>query len=163
MFAFDINYWMMSACKDCDYTILKDIGLVIQYQTGDICPHKEKQFKHNIYLDKNYNKTFMFLVDIRTTNFISTEADIKMYTNFIIEMYKNYGPSRTAILTNTPLQVANATRITSVLIDKGMDYYIFSTLKSACNWLGISYRDTLIVAENLRSLKHKLSPTMSTV
>ncbi|PCH77357.1 MAG: hypothetical protein COB98_03680 [Flavobacteriaceae bacterium] len=149
----------MSDPKDSSYTILKELGLVIQCHTREISPEKGKYSRLKIYLDQDYDKKFMLLVDIRTTNFVSktSELDIHLYADFLIEMQQNYGCNRTAVLTDNPAQVANSMRIISILKDYGMDCHIFSTLGAASNWLGIYNKDRLKVAESLQVLTQTLS------
>jgi len=120
------------------YKILPELNLIIEYYCGkvnidDIINHKKSEIE-----DIEYNPNYNFIGDLRDSELDVTQEDVFVYVSFLETNNKVSGQRKSAILTNTPNQVA----FTSLFKHKSKklpaNNQIFSTLEAAMEWLNLS-------------------------
>jgi len=135
------------------YKILPELNLILEYYGGkinlnDVINHKSLEIR-----DIDYNENYHFISDMRDAEFNIISQDFNEYLNFLNKNNKVIGQRKSAILTNTPNQVA----ITSLFKSKSkhfpVRFEIFSTLEGAFNWVNLSKDLHEAIKETIRNLK----------
>ena len=119
------------------YSILKDIGLVIQYHQNNITKNKMQQLKSDIINDKDFNPKFGFIVDLRNATINLTEDELLEYGNWVKENVKLTGLMRLVLLTSTPDHVTKTILFTLNENISPLQYRTFSTVEASIKWLNI--------------------------
>lgn len=120
------------------YKILPELNLIIEYYCGkinldDIINHKKNEIE-----DIEYRSNYNFIADLRDSELDIAQPDIFDYVSFVEMNNKITGQRKSAILTDTPNQVA----LTSLFKLKSeklpVNNKIFSTLEASMEWLNLS-------------------------
>jgi len=139
------------------YKILPELNLIIEYYGGkinldDVICHKRLEIK-----DLEYNGNYHFIADLRDVELNVSIQDITDYLHFVKKNNQVIGQRNSAILTNSPNQVA----ITTLFKMKGenlpVGYEVFSTLEAAIEWINLSSNYCDIIEEIIRNMKKKSS------
>ena len=96
--------------------------------------------------DPEYNRNFNFIVDLRRVNFKHVESFSKIINSYLErarDIEGLVGEHKTALITNTPDQVVVSTMYRATT-DLPITIEIFSTIKSALEWLNVDEIDTTI-------------------
>jgi len=135
------------------YKILPELNLILEYYGGkitlnDVINHKSLEIR-----DIDYNENYHFISDMRDTEFNIDSQDFNEYLKFLNRNNKVIGQRKSAILTNTPNQVA----ITSLFKSKSkhfpVSFEIFSTLEGAFNWVNLPEDLHEGIKETIRNLR----------
>lgn len=135
-----------------EYSILKDIGLIIQYHQNNITLNKMKQLKTDIINDKDFNPKFGFIVDIRNANVNLTENELLEYGNWVRENLKLTGLMRLVLLTSTPDQVTKTIIFSLNENISPLHYKTFSTLAASIKWLTIDLSNLDLIEKEIEKL-----------
>jgi hypothetical protein len=122
------------------YYILKDKNLIIEILRGRFDLSEFINLKKSESEDPDFDPNFNSLLDIRNIkNAFSKEIrdDLEKYLGLIKTIQHVTKRKKTAVITGTPSQVTGITWYT-LIDDRGIDYKVFSTLKAATEWLGVS-------------------------
>jgi hypothetical protein len=122
------------------YYILKDKNLIIEILRGSFDLSEFINLKKSESEDPDFDPNFNSLLDIRNIkNAFSKEIrdDLEKYLGLIKTIQHVTKRKKTAVITGTPSQVTGITWYT-LIDDRGIDYKVFSTLKAATEWLGVS-------------------------
>jgi hypothetical protein len=120
------------------YYILREPNLVIQYLQGIVTLDVLKEIKLRIWADVNYNPEYPLLVDIQKGELYLTENELQDYGSWInCNQASSKKPVKSAILTDTPNQVATATLFILKNDIISLNYEVFSTIDGAAYYLEI--------------------------
>jgi hypothetical protein len=125
------------------YYILKDKNLVIEILKGIFEITDFINLKKAESADTDFDPNFNSILDIRNVkNAFSKEIrnDLKNYLGIIKTLQHVTKRKKTAVITHIPSQVAGISWY-QLVDDRGIDYKVFSTLKAAKEWLGVSEID----------------------
>jgi hypothetical protein len=125
------------------YYILKDKNVVIEILRGNFDISDFVNLKKSESKDPDFDPNFNSILDIRNIeNAFSQEirSDLENYLELIKTIQHVTKRKKTAVITHTPSQVTGITWYT-LIDDRGIDYKVFSTLKAATEWLGVSEID----------------------
>lgn len=147
--------------KTVTYSILKDIGLIIQYHEVLYSIEEAREIKIKFRQDKNYNPSFPILVDIRNTVVNLKSNDLIKHGDWINDTFKSdkilIEPVKVVLLTSKPDQVAYSTIFTNNENLKNLNYTIFSTLKASLEWFNISKKHTHTIEMEIERLSEELN------
>jgi hypothetical protein len=104
--------------------------------------------------DKNYNQGFRIINDFRNAKIIAGESEVKALIETLRNNRKIFDKRISAILTNTPNQVALTTIYQMNLKDSPINVEIFSTLQAAIKWLGISLDNLKLINDAIMEMKN---------
>jgi len=136
------------------YSILPDKSLIIEYYRGNFHVDELIDFKRKVGTDRAYNPNYNVISDIREVDFLFKINEVTKYVKFLSENQKHIGNRKTAMITMTPNQV-----ITSLGFDIRKDkmpilFKVFSTLETACAFIGLSIDDCELVDMLINKLKN---------
>jgi hypothetical protein len=139
------------------YIILPDLKLIIESYSdkttiNDALELKEKEI-NDLYYDSSFNFIILFVnftIPIKT----DTESEINKYIDSIKSNKKILGNRKSAILTEKPNQVVLGNFYEMATKELPMNFKIFSTIRSALNWIGIPNEYEQIVAKHIEILKN---------
>lgn len=134
------------------YSILKDIGLIIQYHQNNITKNKMKQLKSDIINDKDFNPKFGFIVDLRNATINLTENELIEYGNWVKENLKLTGLMRLVLLTSTPDHVMKTIIFSLNEKISPLHYKTFSTLAASIIWLNIDISNLDLIEKEIEKL-----------
>ena len=135
------------------YKILKDLGIVIQFQKNDLSYKDATQLKLKIINDTDFSPHFSFLIDVRkVTKYLVTKESRDEYRRFVSKNLIAKGVGKIAILTDTPEQVVNATMFSLKKDFDSSRYKIFSALEEAVRWLDIDFDKWDIIFSELNKM-----------
>ncbi|MDE5416487.1 hypothetical protein L3049_00605 [Labilibaculum sp. DW002] len=134
------------------YSILKDVGLIIQYHQNNITKERMKQLKSNIINDKDFNPKFGFIVDIRKAKVNLTENELLEYGNWVNENLKLTGLMRLVLLTSTPDHVTKTIIFSLNENISPLQYKTFSTLAASVKWLNIDLENLDFIEKEIEIL-----------
>ena len=126
-----------------NYYILKDKNLVIEILRGIFDITDFINLKKTESEDPDFDPNFNSILDIRNIeNAFSKEIrnDLENYLGIIKTIQHVTKRRKTAVITYNPSQVAGISWY-QLVDDRGIDYKVFSTLKAAKEWQGISEID----------------------
>jgi hypothetical protein len=126
-----------------NYYILKDKNLVIEILRGIFDISDFINLKKTESEDPDFDPNFNAILDIRNVeNAFSKEIrnDLENYLGIIKTLQHVTKRRKAAVITFKPSQVAGITWY-QLMDDRGIDYKVFSTLKAATEWLGVSEID----------------------
>ncbi len=135
------------------YTILREIGLVLQVHRFEITIECFKNIKLEIMKDPRFEREFMFLVDIRDTYGDVSVEETTAYGKFVAENMATENKVRLSLLTDDPEHVAKGHVFKWMLDSSNLDYEIFTTLEASLNYLNISIKDSNLVKNELDKLR----------
>ena len=133
------------------YYILKESNLIIEILKGNFDISDFVNLKKIESEDSDFNPNFNTILDIRNIeNAFSQEIrnDLENYLELIKSMQSVTKRKKTAVITRTPSQVTGITWYT-LIDDRGINYRVFSTLKRAKDWLGVSDIELSDIDSNL--------------
>ena len=125
------------------YYILKDRNLVIEILRGNFDLSSFVNLKKSESEDPDFDPNFDVILDIRhVENAFSKEIrqDLENFLGIIKSIQRITKIRKTAVITYKPAQVAGITWY-QFIDDRSIEYEVFSTLKAAKEWLGISEVD----------------------
>jgi len=137
------------------YSILNNIGLIIQYHENNLTLNGIKRLKSEIIEDKHYNPEYVFLVDVRRAKIKMTGDELFEYGIWTKEIMKLKGLMRLAILTNDPEQVAVSTIYTLNEKMLPLKHQVFSTLDAALDWLHVDISNQNVVEVEIDRIREK--------
>jgi hypothetical protein len=117
------------------YKILKEHNLIVEYHKGFLDADSFINFKKSIALDPLFLPGLDYFVHLKKATFSTNLEDIDKYINFLEINSKVYGNRRVALITDTPNQVVSTTMFKMLQQNKAQSVEIFSTNKSALEWL----------------------------
>lgn len=120
------------------YKILPQYQLIIEYLYGKVSINDGRLMKQMEISDNDYNPDYSFLVDIRNCNLEVSNNDLVDYIRYVRSISEDVHHRKSAIITNTPEQVAYAMLYCEMGKGLKTNWKIFSTYKSAVQWLGIA-------------------------
>ena len=132
-----------------NFIIIKDYSLVIERLTDCRTIEAGKKAMLEIINDPNFSNDFSFILDTTSVNKLLSTNEVKEVCHWLASHIKSTSTMKMAVITKTPIQVANSTLIMLSDEKSNFHYEIFSTIEAAVDWLE---KDTCIV--NL--IKHKL-------
>jgi hypothetical protein len=131
--------------------IIKELGLVIQYLEGIITIDVLKDLKSELWEDASYSSEYPVLIDIRRSEIHLTETELRDYGNWLIcHQTTHRKPVNSALLTNTPRQVALSTLFIKKNDKSKLRHEIFSTLDGAAHYLDIDRHELKAIYEKLK-------------
>jgi len=139
--------------KCTGYKILPDLSLFLEYYCGQIVLKDLFDLKKKEVADKDYNPTFNAIGDLREAQFSISVPEIIEYSNFVKNTLKVSGKRSTAILTNTPDQVARSSIYQMECKNLPISTKIVSTVQSALEWIGLSVEYADFIEETFKKLK----------
>jgi len=140
------------------YSIIKEIGLVIQLHRFEITIEYLKNIKQKILKDPDFEPHYTFLIDIRDTYGTVSVEETTEYGKFVTQTMETGNQVRLALLTNNPEHVAKGSIFRWMTAKSNLEYGIFTTVEGGLNWLNVSNKDFTIAfneLEKLRSVTHK--------
>lgn len=147
--------------KTVTYSILKDIGLIIQYHEVLYSIEEASEIKLKFRQDKDYNPSFPILVDMRNTVIKLKANDLIEYGNWINKTFKSdkilIAPVKVVLLTSKPDQVAYSTIFTTNKNLKNLNYTIFSTLTTSLEWFNINMKHINTIENEIKKLSQELN------
>ena len=136
------------------YYILKDKNLIIEILRGSFDLSDFVNLKKKESEDPDFDPNFDSILDIRNIENEFSQEIRKDLENYL-ELIKNIQPvtkrKKTAVITHTPSQVTGITWY-MLINDRGIDYKVFSTLKAATEWLGVSEIDLKSIDSGLSDI-----------
>jgi hypothetical protein len=137
-----------------NYYILKDKNLIIEILRGSFDLSDFVNLKKKESEDPDFDPNFNSILDIRNIENEFSQEIRKDLENYL-ELIKNIQPvtkrKKTAVITHTPSQVTGITWY-MLINDRGIDYKVFSTLKAATEWLGVSEIDLKSIDPSLTDI-----------
>lgn len=137
-----------------NYYILKDKNLIIEILRGSFDLSDFVNLKKKESEDPDFDPNFNSILDIRNIENEFSQEIRKDLENYL-ELIKNIQPvtkrKKTAVITHTPSQVTGITWY-MLINDRGIDYKVFSTLKAATEWLGVSEIDLKSIDSSLTDI-----------
>ena len=143
--------------KKLRYMILEEQSLILEYYSGQFCVDELIDFKKRIGKDKKFNPNFNVLSDIRELVFLFNPEEVKKYIQFLLENKKHIGIRKTAMITCTPNQVATSLGFDMLKDDLPVEFKIFSTFKSAFDFIRISAEERKELQTLFKKLKMHLN------
>lgn len=147
--------------KTVTYSILKDIGIIIQYHEVLYSIEESSKIKIKFKKDEDYDPSFPILVDMRNTTIKLETDDLIKYGNWINKTFKSdkiqISPTKVVLLTSKPDQVAYSTIFTSNKNLKSLDYGIFSTLRASLEWFHINEKHMGTIKDEIERLSEQLN------
>ena len=123
--------------KRCEYTILPELNLIVEYFSGPIDAECVISAKKRIIDDPLFDQSYNVLDDFRDAIMDYSVEGIKDIIIWIAENH-NY-PRKSAHLTTSPDQVVATTLFDKLKSTKlVINLKIFSTIESAINWVDIN-------------------------
>ncbi len=130
------------------YLILPDKNLIINSCIGDISFDDIIKFQMLQSKDKNWNRNFNVLTDLRHANMNIKDINIPTLSKFPLDLINKNLRRKSANLTNNPNHLVFHSLLEIFKAeDVAVDLKAFSTLDAALLWLGIDLRDK----ENINS------------
>jgi len=123
-----------------NYYILRENNLLIEILRGNFDLSDFVNLKKSESEDPDFDPNFDSILDIRNIeNSFSKDIrkDLEKFLSIIKTLQNVTKRRKTAIITSKPSQVAGGTWY-QLIDDRGIDYKVFSTLKAATEWLGVS-------------------------
>lgn len=136
------------------YKILPELNLIIEYYCGkinldDVIDHKKLEIK-----DLEYSANYHFIADLRDSELdVVSNQDFFDYLDFVEMNNKVAGQRRSAILTNTPNQVAITSLFRMNSKSLPINFEIFSTLEAAIDWVNLSANYFDDIKESIHNMK----------
>jgi hypothetical protein len=134
------------------YSILKEVGLVIQFHQNKLTFEGIKKLKSDIINDKDFNPYYVFIIDVRKAEIIMTRTELEDYGDWVVENLKLKGLRRLALLTENPDQVVKSTIYTLNVKVSPLNYNIFSSLEGAIPWLNIDTANIDLIRAEINKL-----------
>lgn len=122
------------------YFIIKDKDLIIEILSGRFELSDYLNFKNSEILDPDFDPNFNIIMDIRNIEDIVSQKMIKEYPEKLRPVQLFNERIKTAVITNTPSQVAGAS-LYELFENDFFDFKIFSTIEYALYWIGINKSD----------------------
>ncbi|MBN1597507.1 MAG: hypothetical protein JW894_04395 [Bacteroidales bacterium] len=124
--------------KILKYLIYEEHKLIIEFASGKIDLIDFIELKKSEISDPRYNPNYDFIVDIRNADIEvlnNVEVEISKYVDFAKSTPNLLSNRKSALITNTPLQVVAMT-LYKYFGSLPMRLEIFTTYEAALNWLG---------------------------
>ncbi|PCH72896.1 MAG: hypothetical protein COB98_11370 [Flavobacteriaceae bacterium] len=141
--------------NSCNYKILKNTKLVLQYYRGKYDIPEAKAMKIQILEAPSYKENSDFIIDIRDTTISIDFESIKAFSSFVENYLEKNKISKTAILTSSPSQVANSVTLFSFLTKHKNYFRVFNSLSAAAQWIGLNSKEEHLAQETLLILKER--------
>jgi hypothetical protein len=136
------------------YKILPEKRVILGYASGHLQWKDIIMKKAEVGRDPLFDPSFNMLDDIRDAHILISEpAEVKKFYEFASSQKSYLGERNTALLTNTPNQVANSELLKMFGQHTPIHFETFSTLEGAMNWVGLSPNDLGIVQTEFALLK----------
>ncbi len=135
------------------YQILKANKLIIEAHSGNLDIASFINFKTTLSTDSSFSPNFNFIIDLKGVTFETSESDLKKYADFLTKSIKYKGRRKVAVITKTPNQVVSSILFKQMFSNPSQNIEIFSTAKSAINWLEIENLSVLKIMNAIKSLK----------
>ena len=135
------------------YKILPELKIIIECYCGKINLELATEHKKKEIQDPKYNANYNFIADLKDAELEASDKDVKGYVDFLKIFTDVIGQRKSAILTNTPMQVAITTILKDNSKDMPVNYGIFSTLIAAVNFVDLPnhhYDEIEKIIENLK-------------
>ena len=119
------------------YEIIPELNLIVEFSCGKFYLKDLAQIKQQQFLEKNYNPNYNYLTILSYCDIIYTTDDIIDYSSELTKYNELIGKRKSAILTDTPSQVALSVLYSRQLKEFPISYNIFSTLEAALKWVNL--------------------------
>lgn len=119
------------------YKILKKHNLIIEFHKGALDIDSFINFKIKLTEDPLFTNSLNYYINFKNVTFILSENDVDKYIHFLKDNSDYLGKRKVALITNTPNQVVYSTFFKLKRSNSLQSIEVFSTSKSALNWLGI--------------------------
>ena len=138
--------------KVCNYTIIPELKLIIEYFAGQIDEDCILAEKTRMINDPLFDQSYNVLDDFRNA---IMDYSIEGTKHIIEWIAKNHNfPRQAAHLTSSPDQVVATTLFGKLKSTKLLvNLKIFSTMESAVNWIGLSVDDIPAIEQAIEKLK----------
>ena len=141
--------------KKIRYAILEEQSLIVEYYRGSFHVEELINFKEKIGNDSKFNSNYSVISDIRELEFLFQIEEVEKYVEFLFTNPLYIGKRKTAMITKTPNQVVTSLGFDLFKGDMPIKFEVFSTLKKAFSFLGLSNEARLQVETALAVLKNK--------
>jgi hypothetical protein len=139
-----------------DYEIFQEKSLIVKYFQGIISIAEFITFNNRTLFDTRYDPTMCVMNDVRNTEFIFTDEDLKKFIGYVQSNVKMYGKRKVAFLTNTPNQTVFTILLDFFKNDKMVTIKTFTTLPATVEWLQLSLADMILIENCIEKLKRNL-------
>lgn len=136
------------------YCIVKERRLIVEYHKGVGTYEDAMAFRKEQAIDPNFSPEFDIIADLRDLTFDVNVLGLKSLIEFYHQNRNLMGTRRTAIITETPMQVAFATIYKQLHTNLPQSLKIVSTIGAAVNWVGCEFTG-IQVSEIIDRLKEK--------
>ncbi|MEN8121119.1 MAG: hypothetical protein ABFS35_12260 [Bacteroidota bacterium] len=133
------------------YTILQNKNVIIDCLFGEISFKDFINAKIEQSKNDNYDPKHNVLIDFRNSILKIEEKEISELINYPKKHKEFFGERKVAYLTDSPNQVAIGMLI-NLENDLPVDIKIFSTLKLAIKWIGLSENDEIMIDTILKKM-----------
>lgn len=117
------------------YVIIPSKWLVIEYHEGIGVVDDAKKSRKKLSADISYSSNYNVILDVRNLLIDASIKDVWLYIEFLLNNPKIAGVRRTAILTQTPQQVAIATLFQEHSRMLPQQVIVVSTIGAALHWV----------------------------
>lgn len=129
--------------KCVNYQILPHLNLMVEYYRGDVLADDIIKLKERELSDTNHNPNYnsiVFLQDltIKKLDSVLIQGQMAKFIQYASNNKKVLGSRKTAILTNTPDQVAIGTLYQGDAKKFPIEYKIVSTIEATFEWVDLS-------------------------
>jgi len=120
------------------YVILPEKGLIIDSCIGDISFYDIIKFQIHQSKDKNWNRDYNVLTDLRQAYMRIEDINIQTLSKFPLDLINKNTQRKSVHLTNNPNHIVFHTLLNLLKIgDVAVDLKAFSTIDAALLWLDI--------------------------
>lgn len=146
--------------KNVDYKIISHLELIAEYYHGEVLADDIIDLKRRELADSAYNSgynTIVFLQDltIRKLDSELIQSQMSKYIEYASNNKNILGSRKTAILTNTPNQVAVGTLYQDDAKAFPIEFKIVSTLEATIEWVRLSMDNYDEVNAILKSFRNE--------
>lgn len=136
------------------YKILPEKRVILGYASGHLHWKDIIMKKAEVGQDPLFDPTFNMLDDIRDAHIIMNEpAEVKRFYEFARSQKSYLGNRNTALLTNTPNQVANSELLKMFGQQTPINFGTYSTLEGAMSWVGLAPSTLSVIQAEFALLK----------
>jgi hypothetical protein len=139
--------------KLANYIILKELNVIVECYKGKLNTADAIAYKKDMYADADFDPAFNIVTDLRETQInIQTREHVDHIGQFLGFLKDTPVKRKVALLTDKPSQAVLAHLIKEFSKETNIAHEVFSTLKAAMIYVGLSLNYYDLINETLNKL-----------